>query len=132
MVDGFERLRHDAVVRRHHQHHNVGDFGAARAHASKGFVAGSVDEYDFAAVQLDVVGADVLGDAAGFPSRHVGFADGVEQRCLAVVHVAHDGDHGRAFFEIFGVFSLFHRLHGLFFVSDGGGRGAEFAGHLGG
>src|ERR1019366_8444810 len=132
VVDGLQRLRHDAVVGRHHQHHNVGDFGAARAHASEGFVAGSVDEHDLAAVQFHVVGADVLGNAAGFTARHVGFADGVQQRSLAVVHVAHDGDHGRPFFEILGIFGLFHRLHGLLFVSDGGGGGAEFAGHLGG
>jgi hypothetical protein len=33
VVDGFERLRHDAVVGRHHQHDDVGDLGAAGAHA---------------------------------------------------------------------------------------------------
>ena len=47
-----------------------------------------------------LVGADVLGDAAGLAPGHVGFADGVEQRGLAVVDVAHDGDHGRALHEI--------------------------------
>ena len=41
---------------------------------------------------VDLVGADVLGDAAGLAGRHRGLADGVEQRRLAVVDVAHDRD----------------------------------------
>ena len=69
VIDGFERLRHHAVVGRHHQHHDVGHFGAAGAHAGERFVAGSIDEHDFAAVFFDVVCADVLGDAAGFLGR---------------------------------------------------------------
>ncbi len=50
VIDGFERLRHHAVVRCHHDHHDVGDLGAARAHARKRFVARRVEEDDFAAV----------------------------------------------------------------------------------
>jgi hypothetical protein len=45
---------------------------------------------------FDVVGANVLRDATGFARRHLGAADVVQQRGLAVVHVAHDGDHRRA------------------------------------
>ena len=37
----------------------------------------------------------MLGDAARLVRRHVGGAQRVEQRGLAVVDVAHDGDHGR-------------------------------------
>jgi hypothetical protein len=48
-----------------------------------------------AAVLLDLIGADVLGDAAGFAGHHVGLAERVEQRGLAVVDVAHDGDDRR-------------------------------------
>ncbi len=132
VVDGFERLRHDAVVGRHHQHHDVGDLGAAGAHARERFVAGSIDEDDLLALHLHLVGADVLGDAAGFAAGHVGLADGVEQRGLAVIHVAHDGDHGRALYQVLRVLGLFHRLHGFFFVADGGGGCAELARHFGG
>ena len=46
--------------------------------------------------QLDLVGADVLGDPAGLAGDDVGRADPVEQQGLAVVDVAHDGDHRRA------------------------------------
>ena len=45
---------------------------------------------------IDLVGADVLGDAAGLAGGDLGLADGVEQRGLAVVDVAHDRDHGGA------------------------------------
>ena len=45
---------------------------------------------------VDLVGADVLGDAAGLAGGHLGLADRVEQRRLAVVDVAHDRDHRRA------------------------------------
>ena len=42
-----------------------------------------------------LVGADVLRDSAGFAPGHVGGADRVEQAGLAVIDVAHDGDHRR-------------------------------------
>ena len=38
----------------------------------------------------------MLGDAAGLAGRHVGGAQRVQQRGLAVVDMAHDGDHRRA------------------------------------
>jgi hypothetical protein len=88
MVHGLDRLRHHAVVRGHHQHDEVGDLAAARAHRREGFVARRVEEGDDAARRLDVVGADVLGDAAGFAHRHARLADRVEERGLAVVDVA--------------------------------------------
>src|SRR5437868_3996136 len=73
--------------------------------------------------KADLVGADVLGYAAGLARCHVGFADGVEQRGFAVVDMAHNGDYGRARdFELIGIGSLEHfldRLVGQFlFVAD--------------
>ena len=96
VVDRLDRLRHHAVVGGHHDHGDVGDLGAAGAHGREGLVARRVEEGDRVAVVVDLVGADVLRDAAGLAGRHLGLADGVEQRGLAVVDVAHDRDHGRA------------------------------------
>ena len=48
----------------------------------------------------DLVGADVLGDAAGLALADGGVADGVQQSGLAVVDVTHDGDHRRTELEI--------------------------------
>ena len=95
VVDGLHGLRHDAVVRGHHDGGDVGDLGAAGPHGGEGGVARRVDEGDELVVVPHLVGADVLRDAAGLAGRHGGVADGVEQAGLAVVDVAHDGDHGR-------------------------------------
>ena len=96
MVDRLDRLGHDAVVGRDDQHDDVGHLGAAGPHLGERGVAGRVDERDQLAVVRGLVGTDVLGDAAGFARHDVGVADLVEQRGLAVVDVAHDGDDRRA------------------------------------
>ena len=49
VIDGFHGLRHDAVVGSDHQHDDVGDLGAARAHRGERGVAGRVDEGDLLA-----------------------------------------------------------------------------------
>ena len=95
VVDGFDRLRHDAVVGRDDQHDDVGRLGAAGAHQGEGLVTRRVEEDDAAPLDVHVVGADVLRDAPGLGGGHIRLADRVEQRGLAVVDVAHDGDHRR-------------------------------------
>ena len=77
--------------------------GAAGAHLVEGGVAGRVEEGDLAALELDLVGADVLGDAARLAGGDMGLADGVEQRGLAVVDVAEDADHRRPRHEELGL-----------------------------
>ena len=44
MIERLDRLRHHAFIGRHHQDHDVGDLGAARAHRGERLVAGSIDE----------------------------------------------------------------------------------------
>ena len=101
VVDRFKRLRHDAIVRGYDQHDDIRGLGAARTHAGERFVTRRIQKHDLAAIgrrllvlNRDLVRADVLGDASRFASGHVGGANRVEQRGLAVIHVAHDGDHG--------------------------------------
>ncbi len=127
MVDGFERLRHHTVVGRHHQHHNVRNFGAAGAHAGERFVTRRVDEYNLLAVLLHVVGADVLGDASRLMIRHVGLANGVQQRGFAVVHMPHDRNHGRTLLAILIHLGLLDLVGGFLFVADLVGGGSEVA-----
>ncbi len=80
MVDRLDRLRPEAVVGRDHQDDDVGDVGTAGAHFAEGFVARRVEEGDPGIVlQLHLVGADMLGDSAGFARDHVGAADRVEK-----------------------------------------------------
>ena len=48
VIDGFERLRHHAVIGSHDQHDDVGGLGAARTHAGEGFVTRRIEEHDLA------------------------------------------------------------------------------------
>jgi hypothetical protein len=105
----FERLRHDAVIRGDDEHHDVGDVRAAGAHGAERRVTGRVEERDLLQIVLPLrmregnrVSTDVLRDAARFAVHDVRFADDVEQGGLAVVHVTHDGDHGRTRLELLG------------------------------
>ena len=56
----------------------------------------SVKEGDGAAVHVNGVCADMLGDAAGLTGNDVCVADVIKQRSLAVVDVTHDNDDGSA------------------------------------
>ena len=97
--DRLLRLRHDAVVGGDDEHRDVGDLRAAGAHGGERLVARRVEEGDPAAVDLGLVGADVLRDPAGLGLDDGRLADRVEQRRLAVVDVAHDRDDRRAVLE---------------------------------
>ena len=99
MRDRLARLRHDAVVGGDDEHRDVGDLRAAGAHGGERLVARRVEEGDPPAVDLGLVGADVLRDPAGLGLDDGGLADRVEQRRLAVVDVAHDRDDRRAVLE---------------------------------
>ena len=101
VIDGLDRLRHHAVVGRDHQHHDVRHLRAAGTHGGERGVARRVDEGDLLALLgRDLIGADVLGDTTGFTAGDIRMADGVEQRGLAVVDVAHDRDDGRTRLQI--------------------------------
>ena len=56
-------------------------------------MARRVEERDFAFADLDLVRANVLGNATGLARDHAGRANRIEQRRLAVVDMAHHGDH---------------------------------------
>ncbi len=95
VVDRLLGLRLDAVVGSDHYHHHVGHACSARAHRGERLVAGRVQEgHDLAAV-MNLVGTDVLGDAARLAGGHLGLADHIQQRGLAVVDMPHDRDHRR-------------------------------------
>ena len=100
VVDGLDRLRHDAVIGRDDEDGDVRDHGAAGAHGRERLMARGVEEGDGLAVDHDTVSADVLRDAAGLAGRDVRAADAVEQAGLAVVDVAHD-HHDRSAWDEF-------------------------------
>ena len=98
--DRLLRLRHDAVVGRDDEDGDVGHLRAAGAHRGERLVARRVEERDLPAVDVDLVRADVLRDAAGLGGDDARVADRVEERRLAVVDVAHDRHDRRARLEL--------------------------------
>src|SRR5699024_5154144 len=99
VVERLDGLGHHPVVRGDHQDRDVGDVRTAGTHCGERLVARGVDEGQrtvlLLVLDLHLVGADVLGDAAGLPGADLRLADRVQQAGLAVVDVAHDGDDGR-------------------------------------
>ena len=131
VVDGFERLRHQAVIRGNDQHNEIRDLGATSAHARKGFVAGRIDEDDAATVNGNDGCADVLGYASGFAGGDFGFANGVEQAGLAVVDVTHDCNDRRPRQEIFLLLFLGDFLDDFLFEGNDSHNTAESFGQAG-
>ena len=107
--DGLLGLGHDAVVGGDDEDDDVGDVGTAGAHGGEGGVAGGIEDGDAAAVEVDGVGSDVLGDAAGFACGDLGFTDAVDEAGFAVIDVAHEGDDGGAWLESFDRDEFFFR-----------------------
>jgi hypothetical protein len=79
VLHGLDRLRHDAIVGRDHQHHDVGQFRASRTHLRERSMARRVEEADHALAGFDVVRTDVLGDATGFSRCDFRAADVIQQ-----------------------------------------------------
>ncbi len=114
MGDRLLRLRHDAVVGRDDEDGDVRDLRAAGAHRGERLVARRVEERDLPAVDVDLVRADVLRDAARLGGDDARVADRVEKRRLAVVDVAHDRHDRRARLEL--LVGVFERLGLLLLV----------------
>ena len=66
-------------------------------------MAGGIKEGDGLPIDLHLVGADVLGDAAGLALGHVGVADIVKEGGLAMIHVAHNHHHRGPVLQILGL-----------------------------
>ena len=101
MINGFNGLRHHAVIGGHHQNDDVGDFGAARPHGRERLMTRRVQKGDLSPFGGDMVGADMLGNAAGFQIGNSGFADNIQQGGFAVIHMSHNGYHRRTLLHFF-------------------------------
>ena len=133
VVDGLHGLGHDTVICRHHQNGNIRDHSAAGTHGRKRLMARRIQKRDGLAVNLHLIGADVLGNAAGLAGGNGRIADGIQQRGLAVVHVAHDHHNGSAGNQILG--PVLRGVDELFLDSDHNllfHLAAKLLGHKGG
>ena len=90
MVDCFNGLGHNTVIRRNNKDCNIGAESSSGAHGGERFMTGGVKEGDVsAALGLNSVCTDVLGDAAGFACGNVRLTDNVKDGGFAVVNVTH-------------------------------------------
>ena len=63
-------------------------------------------------LDFNLVCTDVLGDSTRFTSGNASLSDCIEKARLAMVDVAHDGDHGRTTNQMFEI-RLFDHFDGL-------------------
>src|SRR5262249_17978962 len=66
VVDGFDCLGHDTIVSGYNDNRNMGNLSTTRTHSGKCFVAGSIQESNFLAINLDLVSTHMLSDTASF------------------------------------------------------------------
>ena len=100
VVHRLNGLRLEALCRGDDQNDDVGQVCTAGAHVRESRVSRGVDERDRLAVVSDGRSADMLRDRPGFLRRHMGVADGVLQRGLAVVDMTHESDDRRPFLQV--------------------------------
>src|SRR5512137_1345401 len=96
MVNSFDRLRHDSVIGCYYEHGNIGHLSTAGAHGSESFVARSIQEGHLLAIDLYLVGSDVLSDAARLRIHDIGLANCIQQPGFAMIYMSHDGHYRRA------------------------------------
>ena len=99
MVDRLDGLGHHPIIRRHYQDGDIRYLRPPGAHGCECLMARGVQKGDPLAPELNLVSADVLGDPARFGGDDVSLPDGVQQGCLSVVDVSHDGDYRRFHFQ---------------------------------
>ena len=79
MLHGLDGLRLDPVVRGHDQDHDISHPGTAGTHRRESRVTRCIEKRDHAAIGLNMVGTDVLSDAARLTLGDTGSPDVVEQ-----------------------------------------------------
>ena len=68
----------------------------------------------------NLIGADALRNATRFVGSHVGLAQRIQKRGLAVVDVAHHGDHRSSWSQVLRAIRLFDFLQNFFLVTHNG------------
>ena len=93
VADRLLCLGHHAVVGGHHDDGTVSHIRTAGPHLSEGLVARRVHEGDRMPVPLHGIGPHVLRDATTLAGGNVDAQNSIEQRRLAMVHVAQERHH---------------------------------------
>jgi hypothetical protein len=124
MPQRFIGLWHEAVIRCHNEDSNISCPGSAGTHVAESSVTGGVDKSDQMVLVLDLIGTDMLGNAAGFTRDNIGFSNGIKKGRFAMVNVPEDTDNRRTLFQLYSLFLgnfgllLFSRLSTFPAVAD--------------
>ncbi len=121
MVDCFQGLGHYTVVGRYHQYGDIGYPGAPGADCGKCLVTWCVQECNRLALVFNLIGADMLRNAAYFLSGDPSPSDGIQQGSLPVIHMAENSYHRGPGLEV--GLSLRHGLRGRWASRYRGGLG---------
>ena len=99
MIDCLDGLRHYAVVCRNHEDRDIRNLRAACAHRRERLMSRRIEEDDLLSFADDLIGTNVLCDAACLMRTDRGIADGIEQRRFAVIDVTHDRNDWRTLLQ---------------------------------
>ena len=80
MADGLNRLRHDTVIGRNNQNHNIRNFGATGTHFGKSLMSRRIDKRNFlTGLNRNLISTDMLRNTAGLFRRNIRFAQRIKQ-----------------------------------------------------
>ena len=94
-IDGFDSLWLDTIISSNHNNDDIGQHSAMLTNGGEGLVTRGVKKCDETVIVFELIGRNMLCDAAGFVINGLLVKESVEKGGLAVVNVAHDGNHGR-------------------------------------
>ena len=99
--------RHDWVVRRNDDNHDIGNLCTTSTHSSKGFVTRSIKESNLTAIlQCYTICTDMLGNTTCLTSNHIRVTDMVEQRSLTMVNMTHDSNDRSTWYKVILIINL--------------------------
>ncbi|MPN35709.1 hypothetical protein SDC9_183207 [bioreactor metagenome] len=79
MVDGFNGLRHNPIIRSYDQHHNVRKVCPPGSHGGKRFVPRRINKGYPVSIDRNLISPNVLGNTTCFTRDYVSFANFVQQ-----------------------------------------------------
>src|SRR6266581_5842247 len=99
VINRFDSLRHDAVVRCNDQDNDVGHVSAARAHCGESRMTGRIDKRDLCSIVLNTVSPNVLRDSASFTGCDPRLTNRVHERGFAMIDMPHKRNDWTALLE---------------------------------
>ena len=115
MVNRFNCLGHNAVVRRYDQNGNVCALCASGTHGSKRLMARRIQEGNLLAACIYSISANMLSDTACFTGRYMSLADGIQQGGFAMIDMAHNRNNRRTYDLLLRIIFDFRDLGRIFF-----------------